>query len=140
MVFDLDHLDEAVIRQRARDDEPLGLERRAVLVVDFVAMAMALADLVRAIRFFGMRALREDAGIRAEAHRAALVLDALLRLHEVDDRMIRLGVELRAVRVRHTADVAGELDDSTLHAEAEAEERDVMLARVPYYIYNMNLL
>ena len=44
--------------------------------------------------------------------------------------MLRLGIELRTVRVRHAADVARKLDDGALHAEAEAEERELVLARV----------
>ena len=44
--------------------------------------------------------------------------------------MRRLGDELRAVRIRETRNVTRELDDSALHAEAEPEERNLVLACV----------
>ena len=93
-------------------------------------MAMALVDEVRAVRFLRMRAVGQRARIRAEAHRAALLLDALLRFHQRDDRMRRLRIELRRMCISHAADVAGKLDDRALHAEAEAEEWDFMLAGI----------
>ena len=40
-----------------------------------------------------------------------------------------VGLELGAVGVGHAADVAGELDDGHLEAEADAEERQAVLAR-----------
>ena len=60
-------------------------EAVAVVVRELVAVAVALADLRRAVRFGGDACLVEHARIRAEAHRAALVLHAALVGHEVDD-------------------------------------------------------
>ncbi len=67
---------------------------------------------------------------RAEAHRAAHVLDVLLLGQQVDDRVRRLGVELGGVGAGHAADVARELGHGALHAQADAEERDLVLAAV----------
>ncbi len=49
---------------------------------------------------------------------------------QVDDRVRRLGVELGRVGALHVADVAGVVDDRHLHAEADAEERHLLLAGV----------
>ena len=50
--------------------------------------------------------------------------------HQRDDRVVALGRELGAVGVGQPADVAGELDDRHLQAEADAEERQAVLARL----------
>ena len=49
-----------------------------------------------------------------------------------DDRMRRGAVELGAVRALEPGDVARELDDRELHAEADAEVRHAVLARVAH--------
>ena len=46
-----------------------------------------------------------------------------LRRHQRDHRVLALGLELVRVRVGQLADVARELDDRGLQAEADAEER-----------------
>ena len=120
MILDLDHLDQAVIRQGTGDDQSLLREFLTVFVVELITMAMTLLDLSLAVSSQRMRALTQFARIGTEAHRAALVLDTLLGLHEVDDRMLRLLIEFGAMCVRHATDVAGKLDDRTLHAQAEA--------------------
>ena len=45
--------------------------------------------------------------------------------------MRRVRVELRAVRVGQPGQVAGHLDDHALQAQAQSEDRDAVLARVP---------
>src|SRR6185436_16543503 len=47
-----------------------------------------------------------------------------------DDRMRRVGIELGAVRAVEAGDVPRELDDGELHAEAYAEIRNPVFARV----------
>src|SRR4029078_10984839 len=53
----------------------------------------------------------------------------LLRFHERDHRVVALRGELRRMTVVEAANVARELDDRRLHAEADAEERQARLAR-----------
>ena len=60
--------------------------------------------------------------------RAALVDDVALLVHEVDDRVRRVRVELARVGAGEAAHVAGELDHRALQPEAQAEERDLVLA------------
>ena len=67
--------------------------------------------------------------LRAEAHRAAEILDLLLLREQVDDRERRLGVHLGRVRPVQPAHVARELRHRDVHAEADAEIRDLALAR-----------
>lgn len=66
----------------------------------------------------------------AEAHGSAHVLDPLLLFLKADDRILRGLVELGGIRFRQSAHIAGELDGRDLHAETDAEIRDVVLTRV----------
>ena len=81
-----------------------------------------------------MRAQREPAlsthGIGAEAHRRALVLDAALSGIRSMTGCLAFGSNSARVRASELAHVARELDDRELHAEADAEERHAVLARV----------
>jgi len=82
-----------------------------------------------AVYLTGSRALSQLDGLRAEAHRAAEILDFLLLGEQVDHRIGRLGVHLGRVRPVEPADVAGELRDGDVHPEADAEVRDLVFAR-----------
>src|SRR5688500_17135070 len=86
VVVDLDHLDEALVRRGARDDQPGGLEPAAQEVVDLVAVAVALVDHGLAVDLARRGALVELDRVGAQAHRAAHVGDLLLLGQEVDDR------------------------------------------------------
>ena len=143
MVGELDHLakvaGDRALRARAHRQAGL-LESRQVMVVDLVAMAMALGDRRRAVDAVRERARHDLAGLRAEAHRAAEVragralLDAAVAVlplgDQRDDRVRRVGIELGRVRVRERCAVTRVLDHGQLHAEADAEVRDAVLARV----------
>src|ERR1043165_7293066 len=130
MALELDHLDELAVGRRAGDAEAALLELRDVLGVDLVAVAVALLDEIGAVRGAGDRAFLQRARILAEAHRAAQGVDADEVAQLVDDLVRRLVVELRRVGADHAADVARELDRRALHAEANAEVGDALLARV----------
>src|ERR1022692_5179864 len=122
------------------DDQAGGLEARQVMIVDLIAVPMSLGDRRRAINPMGERAGDDVARLRPEAHRAAeigLVIATLDRAIAVlpfrdqrDHRMWCRGIELGAVRVRESRLVARVLDDRQLHAQANAEIRDAVLARV----------
>ena len=100
------------------------LRRLEVRVVDLVAVAVALADQRRAVGLRRERPGHERAVVAAEPHRRALVGDGLLLLHHVDDGIRAPRVELGAVGAREPEDVARDLDDRDLQAEAQAEIRD----------------
>ena len=82
-----------------------------------------------AVDLAGARAVVELHRVGAQAHRAAHVADLLLLRQQVDHRVRRLGVELGRVGAVHAGDVAGELGDRDLHAEADAEVGHAVLAR-----------
>ena len=125
---------------RAATFSPTASSLRQVVVVDLVAVAVPLVDDVALVDPMHQRARNHVRRLRAETHRAAEVrlLVAPLDLpvgvlpfgDERDHRMRRVGVELRAVRALEPGLVPRELDDRELHAQADAEVRQALLARV----------
>src|SRR5207247_4525288 len=104
-------------------------ELGAIGVGHFVAVAVPLAHLAGAIGLRRARAGPEAAGIGAQPHGAAHLLDAFLGAHQRDHRVLALRLELTRVGIGDLADVAGELDDGGLEAETDAEERELVFAR-----------
>src|ERR1700752_4906929 len=94
MVGYLDHLDERGVRLESGEPHATRLDRLAVRVVELVAMAVAFGDLLLAVDLCGDRAVGELARVGSEPHRPALLRQALLHGHEIDDRMRRIGVDL----------------------------------------------
>jgi hypothetical protein len=131
VVVDLDDLDQPLVRRRTRADEARGLEPPAQEVVDLVAVAMALIDDRFAVDLARPRVRMQLDRVGAQAHGATHVGDLLLLGQKVDDRVRGLRVELRGVRAVHADDVACEVRDRHLHAQADAQERDLLLARDP---------
>ena len=81
-------------------------------------------------------AVRDQAdGLGAQTHGAAHVAHVLLLRQQVDDSVRRVLVELPGVSALHAADVARELDDGALHAEADAEIRHLVLAAILDGVY-----
>ena len=116
VVGQLDDLDEPALLVRARDDEARVDEPRPEVVVDLVAMPVALVDDRLAVRVARPRALGELDRLRAEPHRAAEILDLLLLGQQVDHRIRRLGIHLGRVRAVQPDDVPRELGDGDVHA------------------------
>ena len=113
---DLDHLDDAAVRRESAQRHPVFLQDVAVIVVYFIAVAVAFADLSCAVQFLGEGAFFEHARICAEAERASNVFHTDLIRHDVDDRMGGIRFQLHAVRVIITDYISGELYDGELHA------------------------
>ena len=97
MAGQLDELDEPVVGRRARAPQPGALELGPVLLVELVAVPMALAHDRLAVGRRDLAAAGEHGVVGAEAHRAALVLDAPLVEHEVDHRVMGGRFELGRV-------------------------------------------
>lgn len=72
----------------------------------------------------------QAAGIFAQAHGAALFIDVLLIGHQVDDRIRRVGIDLAGMRAGQAEHVAGVFHHGHLHAQADAQKRHVILARI----------
>src|SRR5207237_10130798 len=82
-----------------------------------------------------VRALHDGAGdelgrVQPEPHRAALVDDRALLVHQVDDRVRCVRVELARVRPLEPARVTRELDHRALHPAPQPEAGDEVLTRV----------
>src|SRR5258706_6467891 len=129
VIGQLDHLDERAVRRQPRATHPELGEDIAVRIGDLVAVAVSLAHFARAVHLGHARPGAQPAGIGAEPHGAAHLLDAFLRAHQGYDRVLTLGLELARIGVGDLADVAGEFDDRGLQPEADAEERQLGLAR-----------
>src|SRR5690349_24251197 len=90
----LDHLDQRAVGREATQVKTMLDELVAVLVVDLIAVTVALAHLRYAIDRRRLSPLPELAGIGAESHGAAHVGDVLLIFHQRDDGVAALRREL----------------------------------------------
>ena len=129
-VRELHGLDKTPVRAQTAQRQPRRGQRRAVVIIEFVAVAVALGDVLRAVAALHRRPRRNVAGVSAEAERAALVDLVALAGHKVDDLVGAELVELAGVGVRDPGSVARELDDRDLHAEADAEVGNAVRPRV----------
>ena len=123
----LHDLHQAAVRGQARQPQPRRLHLAAEAVVELVPMPVALGDILRAVLPPGQTPLRQPAGVLAQPHGAALGGNAHLIGHQVNDGMGRHGGEFGAVGVGPAHHVAGKLDDSDLHPQADAQIRHLML-------------
>src|SRR5918997_5930875 len=130
----LGYLDEPSVGGGAGEDHPRVGEGVPVAVVDLVAVAVALVDVVLVIHAGRERPRLDLAGVAAEAHGPAH-LHADLVGHYVYDRVRALGVEFGRVGPVQADHVAGELDHGYLHPQAKAEVRRPLLSRVPGRLY-----
>ena len=86
MIFHFHRFHDAVIGRSAAEDKPRFFQRFAIIVVEFVSVAVAFADLFfAAVRFRNARTLFQGAYVFAEAHRAADFF-AFLFGQDIDDR------------------------------------------------------
>src|SRR5579871_5305788 len=132
MTRQLHDLDQAIVWRGAGRLEARLLQRLAIGVVDLVAMAVTLGDAAAAIERQRERPRTDRAGVRSQAHRAALAIDCLLVLHDVDHRIGRRLIDFARVGLFEPDQVARDLDHHHLQAEADAEDRHAALARVTH--------
>src|SRR5437867_13285672 len=78
VIADLADLDERAVRGRAARDQAGLFELGAVLVVELVAVAVALGHLAGRVSAMGARAGDEAAVVAAQPHRPALIDDPAL--------------------------------------------------------------
>ena len=74
----LHRLHNVAVRGLAAETEPLLLERRAIVVVEFVAVTVLLADLLHTVAAAHDGPFRDAAGISAEPQCAALAYRFIL--------------------------------------------------------------
>ena len=132
MVGNLDDLDELAVRAGAADRHAGLLELPAILRVELVAVAMALRDLAAcrsACR--GCQASGQHAGLCAEPHRAALVGDPSAALRACRSRGAACRRRTRCCwRPCRPSTLRANSITAALHAEADAEVRNLALAGV----------
>ena len=124
----LDDLDEPLIGRGARADEPSRLEPAAQVVIDLIAMPVALVHDRFAVELAHPGPVVQLHRVGAEAHGPAHVGDLLLLGQEVDHRVRRLRVHLGRVRALHPDGMPGEFGDGDLHPEADSQVRNLVLA------------
>ena len=93
-------------------------------------MTVTLGDAFGAVGLAGERAGLELGLVGAEAHRAALGDDVALLVHQHDNRLGRLRVDLHRVGLLQAEHVAGELDHRDLEPETEAVVGNLVFACV----------
>src|SRR5215510_639246 len=95
VIGELDDLHQPLGRPDAGDAQPVLLELAQVVVVDLVAVPVALLDGARAEHPRGHTALGQRDRVEAQAHGAALVGDPALLGQEIDHVVRGPGIELR---------------------------------------------
>lgn len=130
VVRQFDHFHDPPVGGQAGEHHAVGGQCLAVVVVHLIAVAVALGDLLFPVEGIGLGMLVQHAGVGAQPQGAANVFNAVLLGHQVDDRVRGVRIQLDAVGVGEAQHIAGEFHDGQLQAEAQAKERDAVLAGV----------
>src|SRR5215469_2495781 len=130
MVGQFHHLHVGSVRSRTRNSQSARGERFLVFTIEFVAVAVAFADLGLTVDLAGQGARLDFAGPGAETHGTAQFFDAAQLAQFVDHSMGSGRIKLAGVGVGESAYVAGELDAGGLHAEANSEVRNLLFAGI----------
>ena len=128
---DLHHFHDPSVRGQPAERHAAGFQVFPVIIVYFIAVTVAFADLCGVVEFFGQGSLFQDAGICAQPEGPADVFHPDLVFHDVDDRVGGVVPEFHAVGVVPADHIPGEFHDGQLHAQADPEERDAAGAGVP---------
>ena len=101
-----------------------------ILVVEFVAVTVALAYILLLIYIKCTRTLFKYTLILTQTHSTSHIGDVLLLFHDVYHVVSRLLVHLAAVGVGIAQHVAGKLDNHHLHTQTDTKGGDVMGAGI----------
>src|SRR5439155_14516814 len=101
-----------------------------VLIIELVAVAMPLVDFQAPVSLMGLTSLEQHTRVRAEPHRAAHFHNVILLIEQANDRMATMLIDLGRIGVFQAHHIAGELHNTTLQTEADAEKRDASVPRV----------
>src|SRR5260370_5471395 len=136
MIRGVDDFNVIFIRSAPGDAQARGDQRFLVIAVEFVAVAVALADLECAVSLVRERAWLQPAGPGAQSHRAAHLVDPEQFTQLVDHAVRRLRVKFRAVRLLQSRDIARIFDGCALHPQTNSKEGYLVLARVLDGVYH----
>ena len=118
------------IGRSAADHHAGQSEHFAEIVVEFVAVAMALADQLAAIGLVHPGARLDGAGVCPQAQRAALGHGIVLIGQEIDHLVGAFGVKFARVGIGQPGFGTGKGDHGDLHTKADAKIRHMALAAV----------
>ena len=130
VISQLADLDQGIVGEGAAGHQASFLKLGAELVVQLVAVTVALNDFVPAVGGARFGLLHQATGVAAEAHGAALFLHPLLLRQQAYDGVGALRVELCGVGIVGAEQVTGELHYHHLKPQAEPQIRHVVLAGV----------
>ena len=126
----LHSLHQMTVRACAGNDQPGVLHLLPEVVVELIAVAVALPDLALAVALGHLGAGRHRAGVLAQTHGAALGDVALLVRHQGDDVVGTVRGELAGIGVLVAQHIAGKFNDHDLHTKADAKAGHMVLAGV----------
>src|SRR5579859_2074460 len=126
----LDYFDVVFVGGAAGDAQSGVGQSFLVVAVEFVAVAMAFANLRFAVSLGGKRTGFEFAGPSAQAHGATHFVDAEKFAQFIDDAMGRLRIAFGSIGLLQPGNVARVFHGGTLHAETDAEIGNLVLAGV----------
>src|SRR5579862_821126 len=110
------HLYVGSVRSRARDSESCCGESSLVLAVEFITMAVALADLQLPINLVGQSPRFNFAGPGTQTHRPAQFLDTTQFAQLINHPMRCRRIEFAGVSFRQPANIAGKFHAGGLHS------------------------
>src|SRR6476646_3677850 len=87
MILELDDFDQLAIRRQPAQHQSLCRQLFSVGVIELEAVPVSFANFIHSIHLMSERALHEAAEIASQSHGPAFVADALLFVHQVNDRM-----------------------------------------------------
>src|SRR6516225_7275504 len=130
MIGSLDNLYIILIRRASGNFQSRVHQRFLEVAVEFIAMAVAFADLQLTVGLVRERPWLELARPRTQPHRAAHFVHAEQFAQFVNHTVRRLRIKLRAVCMFQAGKVACIFNCRALHPQANPEERHFVLARV----------
>ncbi len=117
----------------AGEDEAGGGKLVAIVIIEFVAVAVAFGDSVGFVGAVGESVFSEGAGVAAQTHRSAIVFVFYISSlfgKNVNNRMGSVGIDFGGVSVFESDNVAGEFHGGHLHTITKSQEGDVIPADV----------
>src|SRR5258708_39495210 len=123
MISQFYNFHQAIIRGTFADNDAFGFHTLAVLIIEFIAMAMTFEHNSFPIGLIGLTTRSEAANPVAQTHSTAFICDLALRIHQVNDGIRSLRVKFGTIRIMQSKHVASKLNDRNLHTQAETQVR-----------------
>src|SRR5215471_6959939 len=130
MVRNLHNLNKLTIRRFAGENQTVSAKFILVTRIELVTMSMSFANRRRAINLIGQRTTFKLARVGTESHRAAHRFNSDQVPQLENYRMSRIVVELRRISALEPANITGEFNGRTLHAQTDSEIRGLLTTSV----------